>query len=89
MEALQVLYFAKMAVVLSMDLSMPTIIVASAVGLLVSVIQTVMQLQDQTVGFAVKLFATVLVLLATGPWFGGKIVMFMNLVIDGFPEITR
>jgi type III secretion protein S len=89
MDPGQVVYYAKMAVVLSMDLSMPSIIAASTVGLTVSIVQTVMQLQEQTVSFAIKLFTMVLTFLITGAWMGARLLMILNEMIDSFPMLTR
>ena len=56
-----VMMMARNAIVLVFYLSMPLIIAATVVGLVVAVIQTLIQLQEQTVAFAAKLTAVVLI----------------------------
>jgi type III secretion HrpO family protein len=50
------------ALVLTLLLSLPPIIVATVVGVLVSLLQALTQVQDQTLGFAIKLIAVTVVL---------------------------
>lgn len=57
-----VMMMARNAIVLVFYLSMPLIIAATVVGLMVAIVQTLIQLQEQTVAFAAKLTAVVLIL---------------------------
>ena len=50
-----VIYIAKQALVLSLVLSLPVVLVASMIGLLFSLFQALTQIQDQTLSFAIKL----------------------------------
>jgi flagellar biosynthetic protein FliQ len=61
---------------LGLLLSLPLLAVILAVGLLISVLQVVTQLQDPSIAFVPKLviFAVVLALLA--PWMLGKLTGF-------------
>jgi type III secretion protein S len=63
-------------------LSLPTVVVASVVGLIVSLIQTVTQLQDQTVQFLVKLVAVCLTIGATYQWTGSNLFNYTNLIFE-------
>ncbi|MDK1378214.1 MULTISPECIES: type III secretion system export apparatus subunit SctS [unclassified Sinorhizobium] len=58
------------ALTLTLVLSMPTILVAAAVGLIVSVLQALTQVQEQTLPFVVKLIGVSLALVVTESWFG-------------------
>ncbi|RTE88306.1 MULTISPECIES: type III secretion system export apparatus subunit SctS [Bradyrhizobium] len=58
------------ALKLTLVLSMPTVIVATGIGLIVSVVQALTQVQEQTLSFAVKLICVSLILAATANWFG-------------------
>lgn len=49
-------------------LSLPPLAVAVLAGVLVSLVQTVLSMQDQSIPFAVKLFAVALVLALSGRW---------------------
>jgi type III secretion protein S len=67
-------------VLLVVVLSAPTLIVAVIVGVLVSLVQTLVQIQDQTLPFAIKLIAVGMSLMATGGWVGGEIINFTNSI---------
>lgn len=67
-------------VLLVVVLSAPTLIVAVIVGVLVSLVQTLVQIQDQTLPFAIKLIAVGMSLMATGGWVGGEIINFTNAI---------
>jgi len=49
-------------------LSLPPLIVAVVAGVIVSLVQTVLSMQDQSIPFAVKLFAVGLALAMCGRW---------------------
>ena len=57
MNSPEVLNFTSQALVLVLWLSMPPIVVATLVGTLVSLLQALTQIQEQTLGFAIKLIA--------------------------------
>ena len=64
------------ALLLTLVLSMPPIVVATVVGVLVSLLQALTQIQEQTLGFAVKLICVSLVLLGTAGWIGGEMFRY-------------
>lgn len=68
------------ALVLVLILSAPPLIAAIVSGVLVSLIQTLVQVQDQTLPFSVKLVCVAAVLASTGGWIGGEIVGLTNTV---------
>ncbi|MDH4454813.1 MAG: type III secretion system export apparatus subunit SctS [Verrucomicrobiota bacterium] len=77
------------ALILVLILSMPPIIVATVVGVLVSLIQALTQVQEQTLGFAVKLIVVTLVLLLTAGWTGAEMYKFTLHIFDTFPTLKR
>ena len=60
--------YAVRALYLVMILSLPPIVVASAVGIVLSLIQAITQLQEQTLTFGVKLLAVGVTLFIMGGW---------------------
>jgi flagellar biosynthetic protein FliQ len=48
--------------------SMPVLLVAMTVGLIVGIIQTATSIQEQTLAFIPKMAATIAALLIFGPW---------------------
>lgn len=63
-------------------LSLPTVIVASVVGVIVSLLQTLTQIQDQTLQFLIKLIAVSITLVATYHWTGDNLFNYTILVFD-------
>ena len=55
MQPEDILYLGKSTVMMIFYLSMPIIVAATAVGLIIALIQTLIQLQEQTLAFAAKL----------------------------------
>jgi type III secretion HrpO family protein len=70
-------------------LSMPPIVVASVVGLLVSLIQALTQIQEQTISFAVKLVAVVITIALTVHWLGAELYNYANNIFDTFPLLVK
>lgn len=78
----------RQAMVLVVMLSAPPLVVAVIVGVLISLLQAVMQLQDQTLPFAIKLVAVGLVLAMTGRWIGVELLQ-LTLLAFNMIEQTR
>ena len=55
------------------------------VGLVVSVFQAATQINEQTLSFLPRLLATLLVIMAAGPYMMGKIIDFAERVIMNIP----
>ncbi|MGE8187539.1 type III secretion system export apparatus subunit SctS [Pseudomonas sp. NPDC086278] len=69
----------KQGMLLVVVLSAPALIVAVVVGVLTSLLQAVMQLQDQTLPFAIKLVAVGIALALTGRWIGVELIQLTQL----------
>ncbi|MGY0215958.1 type III secretion system export apparatus subunit SctS [Endozoicomonadaceae bacterium StTr2] len=82
-----VLTLAGHALLLVLILSMPPIIAAAGVGLLVSLLQALTQIQEQTLPFAFKLIAVIISIFATARWLGIEIYNFSVRLYDMIPEI--
>ena len=76
--------YAVKALYLVMILSLPPIIVASVVGIVLSLIQAITQLQEQTLAFGVKLLAVGLTLVLMGKWLSGEIVRYSEDIFNRF-----
>jgi type III secretion protein S len=74
MEYESVIRLTSEALLLCLLVSLPAIVVAAVVGLLVSFVQAVTSLQEQSIAQAAKLISVVVTLLALGPW-GASIVL--------------
>ena len=79
-----VLYqFLNHAMILVLQLSLPVIIAATAVGLIVGLVQTLTQIQDQTLPHAVKLLAVAGVVIVLGGALSMRLVAFATEVFAG------
>jgi len=77
----EVMMMARNAIIMVFYLSMPLIIAATAVGLVVALVQTLIQLQEQTLAFAVKLVAVVLMLSLSLGWMSSYLLGFLEQVL--------
>lgn len=77
------------AILLVVLLSAPPLLVAIVSGVLISLIQTVFQVQDQTLPFTVKLIAVSITLSITGVWIGGEISLLTHSVFTRITDIGR
>jgi type III secretion protein S len=77
------------ALLLTLWLSLPTILVASVIGVLFSLVQALTQIQEQTLSFAVKLIAVGITLYVTARWMGGEIYNYAVMLFDNFSSMVR
>ena len=66
----------KQGMIMVVMLSAPPLLVAVVVGVIVSLLQALLQVQDQTLPFALKLVAVTATLALTGRWIGTEIIQF-------------
>jgi flagellar biosynthesis protein FliQ len=64
----------------------PLLAVTLVVGLLVSVVQVVTQIQESSLSFVPKLVAAVVVLVLCGPWMLKRLVAFSAGLIAAIPN---
>jgi type III secretion HrpO family protein len=76
MDPTHVIEYTFKALMLVLVLSLPPIIVASAVGILLSLVQAVTQVQEQTLQFGLKLAAVVVTIVVTARWAGHELITF-------------
>ena len=83
-----VVQLARQAVLTAFLLSAPLLTVALGVGLTVSIIQTVTQVQEQTVSFVLKLFAVGVVMFVMLPWTLSVAVGFATRIVRAVPAMV-
>lgn len=89
MESADVLYLTQTTLYLVLMLSMPAIVAATAVGLVIAILQTIFQVQEQTLSFAAKLIAVVILFFVSGTQMASDLSLFTTQIFEGFPETTR
>lgn len=87
MNPAEIIQFTTQALTLVLFLSLPPILVAAFIGTLVSLVQALTQVQEQTLGFAVKLIAVIITLFVTSQWLGAELHSFATLILDKISQI--
>jgi flagellar biosynthetic protein FliQ len=83
-----VIAFGRQAVETMLFVSLPVLGLSMAVGLLISVFQSVTQIQEMTITFVPKIVVTFLALLIFGSWMLGKLAGFLREVIVNIPNLA-
>ena len=81
--------YSYQALILVAMLTMPAVVTAATVGLLMGFLQAVTQVNDQSIAQAAKLLATVVVLLITLRWMGHEMVSFAEQLFRNFPALVH
>jgi flagellar biosynthetic protein FliQ len=86
MDSQDAIDLAREAIMITLWVSAPVLIVGMVVGLVVGLIQALTQIQEQTVAFVPKLFAMILVLSLTLPWLITQVVDYARELIENIPR---
>jgi type III secretion protein S len=81
--------FTSQALLLVLYLSLPPIIAAALVGTLVSLLQALTQIQEQTLSFAIKLIVVVVTIFLTARWQGQELFNFAFNIFQNIPVFGR
>lgn len=76
---------AQEALLLALVLSLPALAASLLVGLVVSFLQAVTQIQDHALSFVPKLLAVALALAVSAGWSGAEIVRFASRLFSQLP----
>lgn len=69
---------ANKALYLIIKASLPVLLVSLAVGLIISIFQTVTSIQEQTLTFVPKIICVFVALILFGPWMMNSMVEYMT-----------
>ena len=86
MSEVEIITHAANALLLVLVLSLPPILVAALVGVFVGIVQALTQIQEQTISFAFKLAAIILVIFAIMGWLGTEL---LGYAADSFDRVQR
>ena len=87
MNSTDVLEIARRSVEVVLLLSMPLLLTSLVVGVAVSLLQSVTQVQEQTLTFVPKLITVLVVLVLMLPWAMDVLGQFMSELFLGFAKI--
>ena len=74
------------AILMSMIMGAPLLVVGMLVGLITSLIQALTQIQDQTVSTVPKLLAMVLAMVVTLPWLTDRMIEYSKELLRDIPN---
>jgi flagellar biosynthesis protein FliQ len=81
--------FARQAIETMLMVSLPVLLVSLVVGVIISLFQSVTQMQEMTITFVPKIVTTFLSLIVFGPWMIEKITGFLREVLVNLPYWVR
>ena len=84
-----IMTIARETLLTSMLLAAPPLIIGLLVGIVISVFQTVTQIQEQTLTFVPKLIAIFLALLIFGPWMLKLLLEFSINILSNLNNIVH
>jgi flagellar biosynthetic protein FliQ len=79
---------ARDAMMVAMLVGAPLLLVALIIGLIVSILQTVTQIQEQTLSFVPKLLGVGVTLLVALPWMLQLLVEYTARLLRSLPAFT-
>jgi type III secretory pathway component EscS len=89
MQTQEIVLWMQKSMMVLMITSAPIVIVSAVVGVVIAVLQTATQLQDQSISQSVKLGACMLVLILFGGWMCTEVFKFADELLISMPKIVR
>ena len=89
MNADFVLDIGKQALILVLLLGAPMLLLGLAVCVLVSILQSVTQIQEMTLTFVPKIVAVVMALIFFGPWMLRLLTSFTLQLFERLPDLAK
>ena len=84
-----VVAFGRQGLEIMLVVAAPLLVVALAVGLVVSILQAVTQINETTLSFLPKLLAMALALVLAGPWMLTLLTDYLRRVLSGVADVMR
>ena len=88
MDVLDVIDICRELLYVALLLSSPVVGISLLVGLIISVIQTLTSIQEQTITFAPRIIAAVLTIAVTLPWLLRVLVEFTERMMARISQVT-
>lgn len=85
MNAEHAVELCRAAIFLTLTLSAPVLVVSVLVGLVISLIQAVTQIQEQTLSFVPKIVIMLLTSLLILPWAMGQMIEYTTALFQSIP----
>lgn len=85
----QVIQIGRDVLYTALLLAMPALAVSLIVGLVVSLVQVITSIQEQTLSFVPRIIAVALVLVFSMAWSAQVAIQFTVRLFNGLAEVTR
>jgi flagellar biosynthetic protein FliQ len=82
-----VINLATKAMMLSVEIAGPMLLVGLVVGLVVSIFQAVTSIQEQTLTFIPKIIALGVIIVVLGPWMLDQLVNYADNLYTSIPQL--
>ena len=82
-----VVSIAIQAIIITAKLAGPILVVSLAIGLGVSLLQSVTQIQEVTLSFVPKLAGVAIVIVVSGHWMLGQLIAFTQQLFEMLPRL--
>jgi flagellar biosynthesis protein FliQ len=89
MNAQLVVELARSSIYTTLLVSSPMLILALVVGLAISILQAITQIQEMTLTFIPKIVAVAIALIVFLPWMINTVVGFTNQIFSMIPTLAR
>lgn len=83
LDSSQAVDLCRQALILAAMLAAPVLVVGAIVGIVTGLLQTLFQIQDQSISFVPKLIVSSLVLVACLPWMFSRMIEFTQQLFVG------
>ena len=77
------------AIVVATELALPILLVALVIGVVISLLQAVTQVQEMTLTFVPKLGGIIAVIVLMGHWMMGRLIDYTGQLFDMIPRLVR
>ena len=88
MSQADILHIAGQALVLALKLAAPTLLVSLSIGVLLSLVQAVTQVQEMTLTFVPKLAGIAIVFVVSGGWMLNQLGSFTRQLFESIPRLV-
>jgi type III secretion protein S len=85
----ETLQFFQQGLWLAIVLSAPPLLIATASGVVVALVQAITQVQDQTLPYVIKLAVVAITLSMLGRWFTAELVGLTEMAFRLIPAVGR
>ena len=85
----QIVFIGRDAMIVTLLVSAPMLLSGLIVGLLISIFQSVTQIQEITLTFVPKIFVVMLSFVLFMPWMGNTLLGFMVPLLENLDTVIR